>query len=70
MEEFIKPVEPSNSSEELLSKEDRQTLRNERLLEACSRDDTKRAFQLLDEGADCCTEVTKTKRPPEHRKAG
>lgn len=57
MEEFIKPVEPSNSSEELLSKEDRQKLRNERLLEACSRDDTERALQLLDEGADCCTEV-------------
>ncbi|PHJ19003.1 ankyrin repeat-containing protein [Cystoisospora suis] len=63
MEEFIKPVEPSNSSEELLSKEDRQTLRNERLLEACSRDDTERALQLLDEGADCCTEDDKQWTP-------
>ncbi|ESS30990.1 ankyrin repeat-containing protein [Toxoplasma gondii MAS] len=63
MEEFIKPIEPSSSSEELLSKEDRQALRNERLLEACSLNDTEVAIRLIDDGADCCYEDDKQWTP-------
>ncbi|PFH37207.1 ankyrin repeat-containing protein [Besnoitia besnoiti] len=63
MEEFIKPVESSSSSEELLSKEDRQVLKNKRLLEACSLNDTEKAAHLIDDGADCCYEDSKQWSP-------
>ncbi|CBZ54636.1 conserved hypothetical protein [Neospora caninum Liverpool] len=63
MEEFIRPIEPSGSSEELLSNEDRQALKNKRLLEACSLNDTETAIRLLDDGADCYYEDEKQWTP-------